>query len=83
MADLRVSDQYRTNPLSLKPGGCEVIVVFENGKRFIYDKIKKPQAYVRNISTKETEHGRITEVLVDGGLKWKIDSNRDPWDFSL
>ena len=50
MSDLRVSDDYRTNELGLQPGGYEVTVVYGNGKRFIYDKVKRPGSYVKSIA---------------------------------
>ena len=46
----KVSDEFRTNELSLTPGGYTVIVTKTNGKIYEYDKIKKPYAYIRKVS---------------------------------
>ena len=37
---MRVGDEFRTNPLSLKPGGSIVTVVFSDGRMLDYDKVK-------------------------------------------
>lgn len=60
---IQVSDAYRTNRLSLEPGGDEVTVVFSNGTRLVYDKIKDPQRYVLNIHRQGKD---IAEVYVNG-----------------
>lgn len=46
---MKVADNYRTNSLSLKPGGCTIVVEYNNGHIFEYDKIKNPDAYIRKI----------------------------------
>ena len=71
MSDLRVSDDYRTNELSLQPGGYEVSVVYENGKRLIYDKVKRPGSYIKSIALKPTANGEIVEILVNNEIKWQ------------
>ena len=43
---MKVGDNYRTNPLSHKPGGCEVRITFVSGKWRDYDKVKHPQAFI-------------------------------------
>lgn len=43
---MKVGDNYRTNPLSHKPGGDEVRITFVSGKWRDYDKVKYPQAFV-------------------------------------
>lgn len=40
-----VSDPYRINPISLKPGGSIVSIHFADGRRLSYDKIKNPDRY--------------------------------------
>ena len=35
-----VSDEFRTNHLSLKPGGSTVEIIYKSGEVRIYDKIK-------------------------------------------
>lgn len=44
-----VPDDYRTNTLSLKPGGVSLVVVLESGKVYGYDKVKMPSKYIRKI----------------------------------
>lgn len=81
MGELRVSDNYRTNNLSLQPGGYEVTVVYQNGKRFVYDKVKKPGQYIKSISDKRSVNGPITEILIDNKTAWKLGVNdTEPWD---
>ena len=78
---IRVKDQHRTNPLSLKPGGQEVTIIYENGQSFIYDKVKNPGLYVKRISKTGAEHGRMIEILVDVTSVWNSRLNTDPWEF--
>jgi hypothetical protein len=49
MKNLECSDEYRTNPMSLQPGGVTVRVLLENGQIISYDKVKKPWHYVKTI----------------------------------
>ena len=49
----KVGDQYRTNELSLVPGGYTVCVRETSGKVLEYDKVKKPYAYIRALSNKD------------------------------
>jgi hypothetical protein len=46
---LVVGDEYRTNPLSLVPGGYSVMVEFKDGNILIYDNIKSPHAYIQKL----------------------------------
>jgi len=48
-----VADKFRTNKLSIKPGGSIVVVRYKDGHEREYDKIKNTAAYIRNIETKE------------------------------
>lgn len=81
MAELRVADKFRTNDLSLQPGGYEVTVVYQNGKRFVYDKVKKPGMYIKSISDKGSPNGPIVEILIDDKPTWKLGvNNTEPWD---
>jgi hypothetical protein len=80
MSQLKVSDQYRTNPLSLKPGGYTVTAVHETGKIFIYDKVKNPGAYIKSMSTEQSEHGAISEVLIDNKSVWTQNCGRSIWE---
>jgi hypothetical protein len=65
MAKFYVKDKYRTNPLSLKPGGHTVSVEFENGDVLSYNKIKSPKAYIKSLNNDEVR-GKIVRVVVDG-----------------
>jgi hypothetical protein len=46
---LQVADQYRTNPMSLTPGGYTVMVEYKDGTVLFYDKVKNPNAYIKRI----------------------------------
>lgn len=81
MATVKVKDKYRTNPLSLEPGGYNVVVVYEGGLKLVYDKVKKPGWYVKSISEKNKEHGKIVQIFVDNNLAWdSSNTDREPWD---
>jgi hypothetical protein len=62
MKEFKVADQARTNQLSLEPGGSVVTVVHTDGKKLVYDKIKKPQSYINIASRDET----VSEIWLDG-----------------
>jgi hypothetical protein len=59
---VRVSDQFRTNNLSLTPGGFEVSITLNTGKTLVYDKIKSPRKYIQSLSN----YGDIVSVKVNG-----------------
>lgn len=65
MKTIKVADRFRTNPLSLKPGGSEVEVVYNSDKSFVYDKIKFPEYYVARIHGKDIKYGKVAAVYVD------------------
>ena len=44
-----VGDDFRTNPLSHRPGGSTVKVTYDNGSSRIYDKVKNVEAYICKI----------------------------------
>lgn len=81
--ELIVKDQYRTNELSLKPGGFSVKVIHENGRSFVYDKIKSPASYVAYISRTENANGNITEIQIEGKTIWKNGTNLSNWNIQL
>jgi hypothetical protein len=62
-----VSDVYRTNHLSLKPGGYKIEVIYEDHFR-VYDKIKYPQSYIEKIVERDND---IIEVKLEGSTCWK------------
>lgn len=63
---LKVSDNFRTNSLSLKPGGSTVETYCIKGIRLVYDKIKNPEAYILHV----IKDSSIQKVYVDGILTW-------------
>ena len=73
---MRVGDEYRTNPLSLIPGGSLVTVVFSDGRMLDYDKVKSPKKYVSKIPQKED----ITAVYVNGNQVWTDKEETKYWD---
>lgn len=50
---------WRTNPLSNVPGGCTVVVHYED---YVvrYDNIKKPSAYIKYITEKNPAIIKVT-----------------------
>ena len=46
---IKVKNKYRTNKLSIQPGGFTVCVQYKNNHIREYDKIKNPYAYIKNI----------------------------------
>jgi hypothetical protein len=73
---MRVSDEFRTNPLSLKPGGSVVTVVFSDGRMLDYDKVKSPKKYVASIPTRDD----IVAVYVNGNQVWTDKEETKYWD---
>ena len=73
---MRVGDEYRTNPLSLSPGGSIVTVVFSDGRMLDYDKVKSPKKYVSKIPQKDD----ITAVYVNGNQVWTDKEEKKYWD---
>lgn len=59
---IQVTDQFRTNNLSLTPGGAVVEVTYSSGKTLLYDKIKNPKKYIQSLANDST----IVSVKVDG-----------------
>ena len=60
---IHVKDEFRTNNLSLQPGGFTVTVEYRDGSKRSYDKVKDPRRYVQSLVSKGVE---ISQVLVDG-----------------
>ena len=63
-----VSDEWRTNPDSLIPGGSVVSVEYHNGEIKMYDKIKKPIHHMNVIMAKGVG---IKSISVDGEIAWQ------------
>ena len=82
MSELHVKDNFRTNPLSLQPGGSTVKAIHETGRVFVYDKVKSPGAYIKRISTdvKTADLGSIVEILINDVSVWTRGSGREPWE---
>ena len=73
---MRVGDEYRTNPLSLSPGGSVVTVVFSDGRMLDYEKVKSPKKSVSKIPQKED----IVAVYVNGKQAWTDKEETKYWD---
>ena len=67
MSGYYVSDEFRTNGLSLTPGGSTVTVELSNGETKTYDKVKNWKAYVNAILDKNPN---VINVHVDTKLVW-------------
>jgi len=63
---IHVKDKYRTNPLSLQPGGHDVTVTYSDGFSQTYDKVKYPTAFIRKINESNERRLPIISVVVDG-----------------
>jgi hypothetical protein len=61
MKKLVVTDEFRTNPLALTPGGSIIEIVYKDGRNMVYDKIKSPAAYIAKLNLSE-----IKELFVNG-----------------
>lgn len=46
---LKVADEFRTNPLSKKGGGYDIVIVYKQGDVLLYDKIKFPYKYINAV----------------------------------
>lgn len=61
-----VHERFRTNELSLRPGGYNVTVIYSDGSQRIYNNVKNPRAYINSIAKDET----IVKALVDSEVYW-------------
>jgi hypothetical protein len=78
---LKVADRFRTNYLSLVPGGKTVTVSYISGTDFVYDKVKSPGKYIKAISEKNPERGTIAKISVNGKVVWESGINKNkPWE---
>jgi hypothetical protein len=76
---LVVEDKYRTNPLSLSPGGSTIEVHKKSGKIMVYDKIKSPERYLREIYPKiNGESDPIERIVVENQ---PVFNRTDKFDF--
>jgi hypothetical protein len=68
--DFKVPDHVRTNHLSLEPGGSVVTIVHSDGKRLVYDKIKKPLSYINKAAGDDD----VAEIWLDGEKVYPIET---------
>jgi len=68
---IKVADKFRTNPLSLQPGGSDVTVIYDDGFQKIFTKVKYPRKFITKIHQDNTK-AKIVAVLVDG-KPWQLD----------
>jgi hypothetical protein len=73
---MKVGDEFRTNQLSLTPGGSLVSVTYRSGGVKEYDKVKFPRAYVGRITDRES----IVEIRVNGNLVWDKNNSKKFWE---
>lgn len=66
--ELRVTDDFRSNELSLKEGGETIKIIMKNGKILIYDKIKSVKSY----SQKAKKHAGVAEIWHKDKCLYKI-----------
>jgi hypothetical protein len=66
-----VNDSHRKNDLSLTPGGDVVTLVYSNGERRVYDKIKNVTAYANRSKANDA----IIEIWCGEELIWKREIN--------
>ena len=57
-----VNQEYRTNSLSLRPGGSTITAIMKDGRQLVYENIKNPTAYIRKAADDPT----VVSFLVDG-----------------
>ena len=64
---MKVGDEYRTNPLSHRPGGVTVRICFQSGQCFDYDKVKHPEAFIRK--SRELDPTIVSAEIINHGEK--------------
>ena len=57
-----ISDEYRTNPKSLVPGGWDVEVEFHTLEKRIYSNIKNTEAYAKQILANDKRAKSVTVI---------------------
>ena len=66
MKEIKVQDEFRTNPLSHQPGGSVVKLFCQDGMVYIYDNIKSPTNFISKVEFKD----KIVRIDVDGKQVW-------------
>jgi hypothetical protein len=49
-----VGDRFRTNPLSLVPGGYDVKLYYSDKKPLVYNKVKDPEKYFKTCCVRDS-----------------------------
>jgi hypothetical protein len=84
MKPIHVADEYRTNSMSLTPGGSVVEVHRRSGAVLIYDKIKMPPRYIREIYPKvNNDTDPIDLITVDGNYVFHRPEKLDLFELIL
>ena len=77
MKEIKVADEYRTNPLSHQPGGDEIKFYLRDGMVYTYDKIKSPANYINRLEFKDN----IVRIDINGQQAWSsIDPGAKYWE---
>jgi hypothetical protein len=77
---LHVGDEYRTNPLSLEPGGSTIEVTLVNGNVLVYDKIKMPNRYIRSLYVEHmAKKTPIAKVSLEGRIVYDKETKTDEY----
>lgn len=76
MKGIKVQDTYRTNPLSIQPGGVDVTITLRDGFKLTYDKIKNPGKYIGKLHNRDS----IISIDIDGEVVWTEDEPTKFWD---
>ena len=63
--NIKVTQEFRKNALSLKPGGSTVTVMYDNNIELEYNNIKNPQAYINTIAKTDKS---IIGIKINGRL---------------
>ena len=63
--NIKVTQEFRKNALSLKPGGSTVTVMYDNNIELEYNNIKNPQAYINTIAKTDKS---IIGIKINGQL---------------
>jgi len=61
---MKVSDIFRVNNLSLKPGGSTIKILRKDKKTLEYDKIKNPRAYLSKLNFSNFLEVWVDDVLI-------------------
>jgi len=63
--NIKVTQEFRKNALSLKPGGSTGTVMYDNNIELEYNNIKNPQAYINTITKSDKT---IIGIKINGQL---------------